>query len=281
MIDTRLTAPPVALGIHAVLVLTAAAVLADTSRPWWWAGPVAVVILLWPLLRGSRLLWWVQLVGLGFVVAGALTAYRTVVDGPPGYSVFIRPPEYIFVTAALVAAWLLLLLPAVRAYCRADPVRRNAIVFALVVWLVSGLPSLAFSVRLPSDDILERTPGAVFVGGDPREPVAFYVGERDSRICLVALAPRSSSRSCTKGPGHLLENPAPIHLGDALVDVVPKEIERVEVVMPSETRVATILEPDALDVSVYYLLDAPSYEIERVVGYDVDGTVIYRAEEES
>ncbi len=277
-IITRLTAPPLALKVHAGLVLAAAFILADTNRPWWWATVAIVAILLWPLLRGSRFVWWVHLVGIGFVLFGALRAYFMVLDGPPGYEVFIGL-RFVVVVTALVPAWLLLLHPAVRAYCRTDPVRRNAVVFALGVWLLSGFPSLAFGVHVPSDDVLERTPGAVFVGGDRRGPVAFYVSERGSRICLVALAPMSTSRSCIKGSDQLLEYPSPVHAADALVDVVPEEIERVEIVMPSETRVATLLESRALDLDVYYVLDAPWREIVRVVGYDADGKAIYRAEE--
>ncbi|MDQ3913784.1 MAG: hypothetical protein M3285_02870 [Actinomycetota bacterium] len=279
-ITTRLTAPPPALKIHAVLVLAAALLLSDTRVPWWWARPAIVVILLWPLLRGSFFVWLVQLVGLGFVMIDAVMDYRTVANGPPGYSVFIEVPAFFAVTAAVAAAWLLLLLPTVRGWCRTDPGRRPAVVVGLGVWIVSSFPSMALSVEVPSPDVIERTPGAVFVGSDPREPVAFYVSERGQRVCLVALAPRSTSRSCTTGRHLLLDHPRPIDVGDTLAGVVPVELERVEVVTSSGVRLATMLESDRVGVDVFYLLDAPWQDIERVVGYDAGGEALYLAEED-
>jgi hypothetical protein len=281
-ITTRLAAPPLALKIHALLVLAAAFLVTDPREPWWWARAAVVLILLWPLLRGSRFVWWVQIVGLTFALLGAVTSYRQVIDGLPGMSVFVDVTTFVALTAAIALAWGLLLLPDVRGYCSTDPVRRNAFVFALGVSILSSFPAAALGVtaRLPSRGMLEDTSGAVFVGSDERGPVAFYVGERGGRVCLVVLQPQSSSRSCVSGAPRV-GYPTPVQAGDVLVDVVPKTVDRVEVTMVDGTRrAARTIHSERVSVDLYYLLEAPRNQIESVTGYDAAGDVVYEAGED-
>lgn len=275
-IITRLTAPPLALKVHAALVLTASFIVRDSGRGGSWFGPVAVVVLLWPLLRGSRFVWWVQLLGLGIVLVAAGGAYGKIVDGPPGFDVFVDLPTYVAATTAVGAAWLLLLLPSVRRYCSEHP-RRSAFVFVIGVYLLASFPAMAVGLdsRVPSPLQVEQTQGAVFVGGAGDAPIAFYVADRRHRTCLVALAPGSTVRGCAH-ERRLLRYPLHLHVRDVLAGVVPRTAERVKAGTESGARWAQMIVDERVGVNVFFLLDAPEHEVLLIVGYDASGAEIFR-----
>jgi hypothetical protein len=274
----RFSAPPLALKVHGALMFAASLVLADTGRGGWWFGPASVAILLWPLLRGSRFVWWVHLLGLGFVLAGAGGAYGKVVHGPPGFDVFLDLPTYVATTLAIGTAWLLLFVPSVRAFCNEYP-RRNAFIFAVGVYLLASVPAIALGLdsRVPSPWKVDETRGAIFVGSAEQGPVALYVADRRDRVCLIGLAPSHTSRSCT-AKSHLLRNPSSLHVDDVLAGVVPREVERVEVVTDSGAHAVEMIEDERVEVDVYLVVDTPFEEIRRVVGYDRSGAALLRAE---
>ena len=274
----RLTAPPLALKVHGALLLVVSLILADTGRGAWWFGPVSVAILLWPLLRGSRFVWWVHVLGLGFVLAGAGGAYDKVVHGPPGFDVFLDLPTYVAATVSIGIAWLLLFVPSVRAFCNEYP-RRNAFIFAVGVYLLASVPAIALGLdsRVPSPWRVEETRGAIFVGSAEQGPVAFYVADRRQRVCLIGLAATYTSRSCMH-KSHLLRYPSQMHVDDVLAGVVPREVERVEVVTDSGAHAVEMIEDERVSVDVYFVVDTPFGEIRRVVGYDRSGAEVLRAE---
>jgi hypothetical protein len=276
-IVARLSAPPLALKIHAALVAAAAVAIVDPERSGWWAGPAFVVIVLWPLLRGSRLVWWVQVVAVFSAAAQALDARDRVRHGSDGLGVFFDESTLLLLAATLTLAWVLLLLPSVRRYCRDDPrAPRGSIWLAVAVLTLTGFPTMALGVDSWMPAAQNATRG-VFVGGNREHRVAFYVEERSGEVCWSILWIDGATNSCT-GKKQLARYPYPFAAQGFVADVVPDRVVAVDVTFRSGTRKATVIDSALVRTNVYYVAGMPSHEWLRAVGYDRFGTEVYRAE---
>jgi hypothetical protein len=197
-VRARLTESPPALRAHALLVLAAAAIVGPGHGPIWFS--IAVVALIqWALLGRALVAWWIEIAGLAMALFGLWRAWGFV-DDAAELSAFVSTTTIAVVAVLVLAAWVLLLTPAVRTYCGTSARRSSgAFALALAAVFVGPFPAMALSVepRLPSrSSVLERTPDVVHVGTDQKAPSVFYVGGHSREVCMVVLEPRSSSRSC-------------------------------------------------------------------------------------
>jgi hypothetical protein len=261
---------PLALKLHALLVLGAALVAPDHDAGGWWAGVVFVGLTVSWVLLGSRFGWWVQAVALAGALTGILGVWWSYGDGTRSLRVFVPPVTLTALTLMLVGAAALLLLPGTRAFCsnRSDGPRSSAGI-AFGALFMAWFPAVGLSVesRLPSDGEAQRTSDLEFVGHDDGAPTAFYLGRSDGDHCLLALEPRATSRSCQRRLGlDYLE----MHTGHLVAWALPKRVAGVTVVYPGgATREARLL--NASDqANVFYTTESP-HEARGIRAYDASG----------
>ena len=190
---------------------------------------------------------------------------------------FVDETTLVSVGVMLVVAGAVLLLPSVRRYCRDEPRPRGRLGFAVAVLFLAGFPKMALGVEswLPATEGISH--GGVFVGGDEVRRVAFFVEEEQRRVCFSIVWIDGGMHSCRRMK-RLLKYPFPFNHEGILADVVPEGVERVEVETSTGSHAAALVESDHVGVDVYYLLDAPSRTIKRIVGYDSAGHEMFRAD---
>ena len=261
---------PVTLKLYALLVLGAAALVPDHDAGMWWVGIALVGVgVLW-VLPGSRFGWWIQIVAVGGALAGVFGVWRSYGDVTQALRVFVPPLTLTVLTVMLVAAAILLLLPATRSYCsdRSDG-PRSTVGIALGAVFVAWLPAWGLSLesRLPSDGEAKRTSSLVFVGHDEGAPTAFYLGRSGNAFCLLALEPRSTSRSCRP---RLDLDYLETHTGHLVAWALPQRVVRVSVVYArGMTREARLL--DGSDrANVFYTTESP-HDVRGIRAYDASG----------
>lgn len=248
--------PPLTLKLYALLVLGAGALAPGYDGGMWWAGMVLVGLgALWVLL-GSRFGWWVQAFAVASALAGVWGVWRSYGDEMQAARVFVPPVTLAALTVILVAAAILLVAPATRSYCTdRSGGSRSGLGIVLGAMLVASFPAVGLSVesRLPSDGVYESTPNPVFVGYDPKAPSAFFVGGSGERYCVVILEPRSRSRSCRHGlePAY-----SDARTGNVMVWMLPKHVERAEVVYKSGASREALLLDGSGRVNVFYTTES-------------------------
>lgn len=193
----RLTTAPLALKAHALLVLLAAFMVWDRHRPYSWVGIVLVAIVLWPLLRGSRLIWWVQVAAV-VVALGRVYETQTHVSGiGVDLSTFVDGELLGALAVVLAVAGVLLFLPSVRSDLDRDP-RLGRIGLVVGVVLIASFPTMGLAVdnRLPSTYQLGEIAGGTFLGSDPAHGIAYFATRRQTETCLVAVATHMHRPEC-------------------------------------------------------------------------------------
>lgn len=193
----RFTNAPLALKVHASLVLLAAILVWDRHRPGSWAGIALVAIVLWPLLNGSHLVWWVEVVAVAYALATVLGVRRELATSPVELSPFVDAPLLAVLAAILGAALLLLFLPSVRSY-RVRDRKLRSLGSVVGVVLISAFPASALGVnaRIPSTAIALPAWGGTLIGENPARGIAFYAVERGHDVCLVAVATHGGVAGC-------------------------------------------------------------------------------------
>jgi hypothetical protein len=277
-IRERLTAPPLALKVHAALVL-AAGVLVSTAdvRGWAWTRIAILAIVLWPLLRGSRLVWWVQLIALLSALWSLYSVYRQTIEALPGLSTFVDERALLIAGLLLGAAVTTLLLPQTRKYAREEPgTLRNALAFGFAALILASFPASALGIDagIPHWRSLDYARRGTFLGADPRGPVAFYGDREGELLCLITIEPHSTGRSCSGSGG--FRKPGVSRSEDLLEGLIPKSVTSVEVLSSSGRREAVVIHPDRFPANVYYLIDPPAFGTGiRIRGYDAAGEVVF------
>lgn len=263
--------------MHALLVMGAAFLTPDYGAGMWWVGPVMAALTLWWLLLGSRFAWWVQVIALSWGLASLAGVPSRFPGDTFAMSVFVPPVTLTAISLLLVAAAVLLLLPATRRYCsRRSDGPRSAVGIALGAYFMSAFPAMALSVesRLPSGGALGREPNLVFVGSDPAGPSAFYAGGDDGKRCFVILSPRSRSSGCSHGritPRYGHEH----RTEHVSAWVLPKRVVRVEVVYETDPSHAARLLDGSEHANLFYTTESLD-EIAGIRGYDAEGDKVIR-----
>ena len=193
----RLTTAPLALKAHALLVLLAAFMVWDRHRPSSWVGIVFVAIVLWPLLRGSRLIWWVQVVAIVAALGSAYETQTHVSRAGIDLSTFVDAELLGALAVVLAVAGVLLFLPSVRSNLDRDP-RLGRVGLVVGVVVIASFPTMGLAVenRLPSTYQLEEIAGGTFLGNDPARGIAYYATRRHAETCLVAVATHMHRPEC-------------------------------------------------------------------------------------
>jgi hypothetical protein len=193
----RSAATPRALKAHAALVLLAALIVWDRHRPGSWVGLVLVAIVTMGLLSRSLLMWWVQVVAVGFALSSVYETHIQVSGAGVDLSTFVDPSRLLALTVLLAVAGALLFLPSVRRSRERDPrLGRTGLVVGVLV--IASFPAMGLAVenRLPSTYGLGEVAGGSFLGNDPDRGITYYATWRKAGTCLVALATHMTRTEC-------------------------------------------------------------------------------------
>ncbi|HYO61689.1 MAG TPA: hypothetical protein VEU29_07305 [Actinomycetota bacterium] len=276
ILRARVMGSPLALRAHALLVLATATMLGGGEWPRAFYIFV-VVIVMWGLLGGERVAWWIELSGVAFALAGLWGAWQRVI-GIEGLSAFVSPTVIALSGALLFAAGVLLLTPVVRRHCDVTPrAPLGAVGLALAAVFVGPFQAMALGVegRLPTRSNSLTTPNLVHVGTDPGAPSVFYVGGHSRDVCIVVLEPRSSSRSC-HSRNLDLEHVDGVRTEHVQAWALPGTVARVDVVYDEGVRreAESLFRPGA-KARVFYTSIALD-EVRGIEAYDASGDRVVR-----
>lgn len=279
--ERHLSQAPVPLKVHALIVgATLAAMLLVVRVDWNVAVNVAlVVVILLYLLKGARLAWWSQTIGIPLGI-GALAKTHYVLTTGPDLSMFVSRDLSWGMGIALAVAWVLLMLPASRSYVfDAPPAPRRAgtLGFVVAILIVSGIPKTAFGMEdvFPSRDTMNRVRDATFLGGE--DGVAYFARQQGDELCFMSIHHSGSSSSCTNRVS-MKNSPGYSRSGNELSDIIDKDVMRVEVVSEGHPpQEATVIANPRFFANFYYLVNGPDFlEPVEIVGYDALGSVAFR-----